>query len=95
MNSSEEQGGVVPSEKYKEALTTLKRKIFGDYTTDTKVEIESCAICLESFTQEDKIIEMNCDKRHIFHEKCIEDWLMKKLECPLCKKAVGANNNLE
>ena len=50
MNSSEEQGGVVPSEKYKEALTTLKRKIFGDYTTDTKVEIESCAICLESFT---------------------------------------------
>tara|TARA_B100001093_G_scaffold355537_1_gene340118 strand:- start:626 stop:1063 length:438 start_codon:yes stop_codon:yes gene_type:complete len=46
-----------------------------------------CSICLEQYTIEDKIIQLNCS--HIFHRKCIESWFKDKDKnkkvCPLCR----------
>jgi len=43
------------------------------------------------FTEEADVAELKCDKRHYFHTKCVEEWLRKKLECPLCKKEVRSS----
>lgn len=51
--------------------------------------MEQCAICMDDYKDEDEIAELACDKRHYFHSKCLEDWLKRKLECPLCKTAVS------
>jgi len=51
--------------------------------------MNDCLICSEEYKDNDEITELNCDKRHYFHTKCIQDWLKRKLECPLCKKVVG------
>lgn len=36
---------------------------------------------------EDNVSELNCDSRHVFHTKCLEQWLKtaQKSICPLCK----------
>ena len=45
-----------------------------------------CAICLESFKEnEDYVTPLNCDK-HFYHSDCIEEWLSNENFCPLCKK---------
>jgi hypothetical protein len=35
-----------------------------------------CTICLENFKGDDSIIQLNCHYKHIFHENCIEDWII-------------------
>jgi hypothetical protein len=42
-----------------------------------------CAICLESFKGIDMIKSFyKCN--HIFHKKCLKDWLKRSNTCPLC-----------
>ncbi|KAL2814257.1 hypothetical protein BJX63DRAFT_431414 [Aspergillus granulosus] len=44
-----------------------------------------CAICMESFEQEDSIRSLTCS--HIYHATCIDPWFTKRqARCPLCKK---------
>ncbi|MCI31881.1 E3 ubiquitin-protein ligase RNF181 [Trifolium medium] len=48
-----------------------------------KVEIEkNCAICFENFNF-NVGVPMPC--MHVFHIKCIRDWLEKGNTCPLCR----------
>ena len=74
-------------------------------TIDTKVlvydntmkSIETkCSICLTDFNLKDKIISLEC--KHIFHVKCIRQWLSNGKKCPNCNSTVvittDANNKL-
>ena len=42
-----------------------------------------CSICLEEFKGPD-IIKAFYKCEHIFHKKCLLDWLKNKNKCPLC-----------
>mmetsp|Transcript_24866 Transcript_24866/g.44915 ORF Transcript_24866/g.44915 Transcript_24866/m.44915 type:complete len:276 (-) Transcript_24866:501-1328(-) len=42
-----------------------------------------CTVCLESYTDGDKIRILPC--HHRFHMSCIDLWLSNKRFCPLCK----------
>ena len=44
---------------------------------------ESCIICLEEFNSEDIIKKLFCG--HIFHENCLNAWIIKSVICPICK----------
>lgn len=46
---------------------------------------EECTICLEEFTDDDRVTPLPCDTRHYFHSKCIESWFKRHNWCPLCK----------
>ena len=48
-----------------------------------------CSICLEDFKKKSKVSKTPCN--HIFHIKCIKDWLynnIKNPKCPNCNKEV-------
>ena len=36
---------------------------------------------------------MVCHPKHIFHQKCIDQWLSRKSNCPICKNRVRADND--
>jgi hypothetical protein len=47
-----------------------------------------CLICMEQFNNEDIVTEIKC--KHIFHKKCIKEWLCKQSnKCPICRIEVG------
>ena len=51
-------------------------------------ENKKCVICLEDFKNFDKSIYLPCI--HLFHEKCITDWVNTKKEfCPVCRSKIG------
>ena len=46
-------------------------------------EDNDCTICLEEFNNDEEIIKLKCN--HLFHSKCIDDWIKKNQSCPLCR----------
>ncbi|XP_057814466.2 uncharacterized protein LOC131028234 [Cryptomeria japonica] len=44
-----------------------------------------CAICLDNFLVEEQACEMPCNENHIFHTKCIRQWLKRQNTCPVCR----------
>lgn len=45
-----------------------------------------CSICIVDYRNGDKLRCLPCF--HRFHQKCIDEWLIIKNECPLCKSAI-------
>jgi len=46
----------------------------------------NCPICLEEYTEEDVLRKMPCD--HYFHQDCIDPWMEKHSDCPICKQNI-------
>lgn len=55
-----------------------------------------CSICLEEFKKKSKVSKTPCN--HVFHYKCIKDWLYKNAKnpkCPNCNKEVLSNDEVD
>ena len=39
----------------------------------------SCIICLDNFKQKDHVVKLGCHDKHVFHYKCIEEWICSEL----------------
>jgi hypothetical protein len=66
--------------------TRFKPKKYSDNINEFK--IATCSICLENF-EGTEVCVLDC--KHIFHSKCIKDWLIKdslKPKCPVCNDVV-------
>ncbi len=46
---------------------------------------ENCQICLNNFSDDDDISLFTCQK-HIFHFKCLNEWIQYKPVCPICRE---------
>ncbi|CAF0761550.1 unnamed protein product [Adineta ricciae] len=45
-----------------------------------------CAICLETFSNKEKIRKLACT--HYYHIDCIDPWLLSHQSCPLCNQSI-------
>jgi hypothetical protein len=66
---------------YKE-YAKRKRIKYRKIKTGELIERE-CSICLEDYQSGESVSSLACD--HLFHKKCLEEWLKHKNECPLCR----------
>ena len=46
----------------------------------------NCSICLEDYIIGSNIRLLPCN--HVYHKHCIDEWLMIKNECPLCRENI-------
>jgi len=44
----------------------------------------SCVICMSDYQTGEYLRKLSC--RHMFHKKCIDQWLDAHITCPTCKK---------
>ncbi|CAD8083664.1 unnamed protein product [Paramecium primaurelia] len=61
-----------------------------DFIIQNENEKSDCIICLQPmiFNLDDPILQLNCHNTHIFHKKCITDWLIQNKKCPLCNTQI-------
>mmetsp|Transcript_12432 Transcript_12432/g.25810 ORF Transcript_12432/g.25810 Transcript_12432/m.25810 type:complete len:407 (-) Transcript_12432:168-1388(-) len=49
-----------------------------------------CCICLDEHNLGDRVVRLPC--AHIFHPRCITDWLLKHCTCPVCRYELPTND---
>ncbi len=55
------------------------------YNRNNHNQLNKCSICLETITKNGKIT--NCN--HTFHNNCLNQWLKKKKNCPICRTKIN------
>jgi hypothetical protein len=68
--------------------------------TKTHNQDTTCSICLNDDennenNENDEQIKCSLSCKHIFHFKCIKQWLKKKLSCPYCRKKPEKKTNID
>lgn len=94
-NSEEEDDAGNKEDSGKNKLSALLNKLYQRtqiYDKDNSLT-ECCAICLELFDENSKVIQLNCDEGHIFHAACLEKWVVKRQQCPLCRHTIAFKEN--
>lgn len=67
----------------KEKTLSEKDLVPMEYSKELNIYNDNCTICLESFTNKEKVIVFSC--KHIFHYECIKtNFLNKAFKCPNC-----------
>ena len=50
-------------------------------------KVEGCSICLEDIgVAKPEAVRLPCS--HCYHPRCLKNWFVRKLRCPLCNVAV-------
>jgi len=61
-------------------------------TTRAIGDTKTCSICLSDFEQGDHLAypknTLSSGCQHMFHYECLKGWLMKKKDCPVCRRKV-------
>ena len=53
----------------------------------------TCIICLEAISyQNQQKVKLDC--KHIYHKKCIDNWLENNPSCPLCRTNIESYNTV-
>ena len=47
---------------------------------------QECSICLVDFEDEDDYVDLKC--KHVFHETCLKEWVVRKMDCPNCREKI-------
>ena len=74
---------------YESLARKLAEMTFKVASSKNKYEETACCICFEDFTELSLVRETDC--MHIFHSKCLMEWIKAKLpvpDCPFCRQEV-------
>lgn len=70
---------------FEETLTMLERFEWPPATNEENSQ-NTCMVCLVDFVDSDDCRRLPC--RHVFHCSCVDEWLRRCTDCPICKANV-------
>ncbi|CAD8141181.1 unnamed protein product [Paramecium octaurelia] len=50
--------------------------------------IQQCNICMCDYEDNDLIVQLPCSIKHHFHDHCLQQWVIIKQQCPVCRKLI-------
>jgi hypothetical protein len=75
--------------KTQEKKPNIKLNIKSKKATTNLVQ-EKCAICTSEFEIDENVTFLTCN--HVLHTECIDEWVMYKSECPICRGKIDTSN---
>merc|ERR1712154_276233 len=68
-----------------DTISALPTTAFNSGTASA--EQTNCQICMEDFEEGDELRTLPCF--HLFHAKCVDQWLKVNSICPTCRHKIG------
>ncbi|KAF7831255.1 E3 ubiquitin-protein ligase [Senna tora] len=89
--ASDDQISQLPSWRYKQVIhTKLEHGVDSEASESegliNEVEDPECCICLAKYKDREEVRQLPCS--HMFHLKCVDQWLRIISCCPLCKQGL-------
>ncbi|KAH8518909.1 hypothetical protein H0E87_000676 [Populus deltoides] len=84
--ASDDQISSLPSWRYKAADTNSEFRNNADCNSTIASEDLECCICLAKYKDKEEVRKLPCS--HMFHLKCVDQWLRIISCCPLCKQGL-------
>ncbi|KAK9005235.1 hypothetical protein V6N11_042679 [Hibiscus sabdariffa] len=83
--ASDDQISSLPSWRYKAITTNSELEHDSDCNPSRETEDDAeCCICLAKYKDREEVRQLPCS--HMFHLKCVDQWLKIISCCPLCKQ---------
>ncbi|XP_043688982.1 E3 ubiquitin-protein ligase At4g11680-like [Telopea speciosissima] len=82
--ASDDQISQLPSWKFKQVDSCSEPGDGAGCNSDSENENSECCICLANYRDEEEIRQLPCS--HIFHQRCVDQWLRIISSCPFCKQ---------
>uniref|UniRef100_A0A803LUU4 RING-type E3 ubiquitin transferase n=1 Tax=Chenopodium quinoa TaxID=63459 RepID=A0A803LUU4_CHEQI len=71
-----------------EFIKALPTYFYADVKQHRKGQVElECAVCLSEF-QDPEALRLLPGCSHVFHPRCVDQWLMKHVTCPVCRHSL-------
>ncbi|KAJ8247888.1 hypothetical protein GJAV_G00251720 [Gymnothorax javanicus] len=71
--------------KYKRRVLVSQQDEVEGAEEDTE---EKCTICLSALEEDEDVRRLPC--MHLFHQLCVDQWLLTKKQCPICRVDIEA-----
>ncbi|CAH9087606.1 unnamed protein product [Cuscuta europaea] len=62
------------------------------YSSSSGLMAKDCAICLDSFKEDERCRKLPACN-HLFHMKCVDSWIGKVPNCPICRTRVELDSS--
>ncbi|CAD8058416.1 unnamed protein product [Paramecium sonneborni] len=49
---------------------------------------QQCNICMCDYIDNDLVVQLPCSIKHHFHDHCLQQWVIIKQQCPVCRKLI-------
>lgn len=72
---------IIPRTPKKERIVYIPTLLVRE--TDEKLW-KTCAVCQELMREKDIVAMLSCE--HVYHHKCVVEWLKKNVTCPQCRQ---------
>ncbi|XP_030511056.2 E3 ubiquitin-protein ligase At4g11680 [Cannabis sativa] len=82
--ASEDQISQLPNWKYKALDNKSEPELDNNNNSDSINDDPECCICLAKYKDKEEVRQLPCS--HMFHLKCVDQWLKIISCCPLCKQ---------
>jgi len=67
----------------------IEKRVPAVYYDEDKCDSKECTICLNKYIKNEKLCGLTCHPSHIFHTRCIKQWLKINHVCPCCRTPVN------
>jgi len=72
-----------------EIVQLTKKNLAEVVTVSENNETDLCCICMLQFEIGENVKALPCNKKHVFHDKCIDKWLSHNKACPTCRTEIN------
>lgn len=66
----------------------IEKRVPAVHYDEEKHDNKKCTICLNKFVANERLCGLECHESHVFHPRCIKQWLRINHVCPCCRAAV-------
>eukprot|EP00826_Nyctotherus_ovalis_P010346 TRINITY_DN12737_c0_g6_i1.p1 TRINITY_DN12737_c0_g6~~TRINITY_DN12737_c0_g6_i1.p1 ORF type:complete len:280 (-),score=21.43 TRINITY_DN12737_c0_g6_i1:107-946(-) len=66
----------------------IEKRVPAVHYDEEKHDSKKCMICLNKFMSNERLCGLECHESHMFHTRCIKQWLRINYVCPCCRAAV-------
>ena len=71
--------------RQQQGLSPARIQKFQQFAADDSITGDRCSVCQDDIEVGRRMMRLDCDGQHTFHQECVEGWFDEHKTCPNCR----------